>query len=89
MGLHTPSDGRAEPGKAVPAMAGAAQRLGATVIENCAVRCLETTAGRVSGVVTERGTVRANRGHNQKLLFIAPPSPPLGSQNLSGHQTTH
>lgn len=60
MGLHTPSDGRAEPGKAVPAMAGAAQHLGATVIENCAVRCLETAAGRVSGVVTERGTIRAS-----------------------------
>ncbi len=55
--LHTASDGRAEPGKAVPALAEAAERLGVTVLTECAVRTLETEAGRVSGVVTEKGPI--------------------------------
>jgi len=55
--LHTPSDGRAEPLKAVPAMARAARRAGATILDNCAVRGVETTAGRITGVVTERGRI--------------------------------
>lgn len=55
--LHTPSDGVAEPSKAVPALAEAARRLGAGIMTGCAVRGIETTAGRVSGVVTERGRV--------------------------------
>ncbi len=57
-GLFTPDDGRAEPALAVPAMARAAQRSGALIFERCAVRGLERMAGRVSGVVTERGSVR-------------------------------
>lgn len=55
--LHTPSDGRAEPQHAVPAMAAAARRLGAAVLEGCAARGLDLVAGRVAGVVTERGRV--------------------------------
>jgi glycine/D-amino acid oxidase-like deaminating enzyme len=55
--LHTPSDGRAEPLKAVPAMAKAAQQRGAVILGNCAVRGVETQAGRISGVVTERGRI--------------------------------
>ena len=55
--LLTASDGRAEPAKAVPAMARAAEALGASIHTNCAVRTVETAAGRVSGVVTERGAV--------------------------------
>jgi glycine/D-amino acid oxidase-like deaminating enzyme len=55
--LHTPSDGRAEPAKAVPAMARAAERLGARIFTDCAVRTVEAAGGRVSGVVTERGAV--------------------------------
>ena len=57
--LYTASDGRAEPAKATLVIARAAQRSGATVLTNCAVRGLETEAGRVSAVVTERGTIRA------------------------------
>ena len=56
-GLFTPDDGRAEPTLAVPAMARAARAKGATIVQNCAVRALEREAGRISGVVTERGTV--------------------------------
>ncbi|MGO1118993.1 NAD(P)/FAD-dependent oxidoreductase [Rhodovibrionaceae bacterium A322] len=59
--IYTASDGRAEPWIAVPALARAAQRAGARIIENCAVRTLEETAGQVSGVVTEKGRVRCSR----------------------------
>jgi glycine/D-amino acid oxidase-like deaminating enzyme len=58
-GLLTPSDGYAEPFVAVPALARAARALGATVIENCAVRTLEVAGGRLKGVATEKGRVRA------------------------------
>src|SRR3990170_4370493 len=55
--LYTASDGRAEPQKAAPAIARAAQRLGATVLGGCAVRGIETQAGRVAAVVTEKGRI--------------------------------
>jgi glycine/D-amino acid oxidase-like deaminating enzyme len=57
-GLFTASDGCAEPHKAVPAMARAAARNGATILTACAVRGLETEAGRVSAVVTEHGAIK-------------------------------
>ncbi|MCC6718009.1 MAG: FAD-binding oxidoreductase [Acetobacteraceae bacterium] len=57
-GLHTPSDGRAEPSKAVPAIAAAARRRGATIHQGCAARGIETEAGAVAMVVTEKGTIR-------------------------------
>lgn len=56
-GLYTPSDGRAEPSLAASAIARAAIDKGAAIVENCAVRSLVRTAGRVSGVVTERGEI--------------------------------
>ena len=59
--LHTPSDCKAEPFQAVPAIARAAQRLGVKIIENCAVRTVETEAGAVTGVHTELGFVRAGK----------------------------
>jgi glycine/D-amino acid oxidase-like deaminating enzyme len=55
--LHAPSDGRAEPQKAVPAIANAARRHGAAILTNCAVRGLDLAAGRVAGVVTEQGRI--------------------------------
>jgi glycine/D-amino acid oxidase-like deaminating enzyme len=55
--LYTPNDGRAEPQLAVPLMAQAARRMGAAIVTNCAARGVETTGGRVSGVVTEHGTI--------------------------------
>jgi len=58
-GVHSPRDGRAEPRKAAPAIAGAARRLGATIHQRCAVRGLDIQAGRVAGVITEHGTLRA------------------------------
>lgn len=58
--LHTPSDMTAEPGLAVPALARRAASLGVTVLEGCAARTVERTAGRVSAVVTERGSIACN-----------------------------
>lgn len=55
--LYTPHDGRAEPQKAAPAIAEAARDRGAAVLTQCAVRGVETAAGKVSGVVTERGRI--------------------------------
>ena len=55
--LYTPSDGRAEPQMAAPAIARAAQAKGAVVLTECAVRGFETRAGIISGVVTERGRI--------------------------------
>jgi glycine/D-amino acid oxidase-like deaminating enzyme len=55
--LSTPSDGRAEPAHAAPAIAEAARRLGAAILTHCAVRGIETEGGRIAGVVTERGTI--------------------------------
>ncbi len=58
--LYTPSDGRAEPQKAAPAIAEAARTLGATILTGCAVRGLDQQGGKVSGVVTEKGTIACN-----------------------------
>jgi len=55
--LFTASDARAEPARAVPALARAAAQSGAAIHEGCAVRTLEMQAGRVAGVVTERGPI--------------------------------
>ncbi|MCZ6619627.1 MAG: FAD-binding oxidoreductase [Gammaproteobacteria bacterium] len=57
--LYTASDGRAEPFKAVPGIARAVQRAGGAIRENCAVRTIDSEAGRVTGVVTELGRIRA------------------------------
>jgi glycine/D-amino acid oxidase-like deaminating enzyme len=55
--LFTPTDGRAEPQLAAPAIAEAARRAGATIMTSCAVRGLETAAGSVSAAVTEKGRI--------------------------------
>ncbi|MGD9919362.1 MAG: NAD(P)/FAD-dependent oxidoreductase [Paenirhodobacter sp.] len=60
-GLITPSDARAEPWVAVPMLAKRAVAEGVEIVENCAVRALDVTAGRITGVVTEAGTIRAEK----------------------------
>jgi glycine/D-amino acid oxidase-like deaminating enzyme len=60
-GIHAPTDGRAEPTLAAPALAKAARGLGVTVLQNCAVRGLDIVGGKVGGVVTEQGRVAAER----------------------------
>ncbi len=57
-GVFSPTDGTADPGKAAPAVAEAFMRLGGSVHQNCAVRGLDLEGGRVSGVVTEAGTIK-------------------------------
>ena len=60
-GMITDTDGRSEPFVAVPALARAAQRNGAAIIENCAVRTLDVTGGQVDGVITENGPVKCKQ----------------------------
>jgi glycine/D-amino acid oxidase-like deaminating enzyme len=55
--LYTASDGKAEPQMAAPAIAAAARRKGAAIVTNCAARGIETEAGRVAAVVTEKGRI--------------------------------
>ena len=55
--ITTPDDCEAEPALAVPELARHAQSMGAMIVENVAVRTLVKSAGRVSGVMTERGHV--------------------------------
>lgn len=73
--LYTASDMRAEPWVAVPALAGIARRDGAEILENCAVRCLDISAGRISGVLTEHGRIACSEvvlaGGAWSSLFLA------------------
>lgn len=57
-GFLTPDDGRAEPQRAAPAIAEGARAKGAVIMTGCAVRSLDMEAGRVSGVVTEKGRIK-------------------------------
>ena len=57
-GVFSPTDGTADPSKAVPVAARGIMAAGGTVHQNCAARGVELSAGRVSGVVTEAGTIR-------------------------------
>ncbi len=58
-GIFTESDGQAEPAKVTAALARAAEGRGAEFLTHCAVYEVETAAGAVSGVITERGGIRA------------------------------
>ncbi|WP_416368955.1 NAD(P)/FAD-dependent oxidoreductase [Tritonibacter mobilis] len=58
-GFYTPQDGCAEPQMATHAIASAARDKGAVVITGCAVRRLDVEAGRIRGVITEKGRVNA------------------------------
>ncbi|MFK7743434.1 MAG: NAD(P)/FAD-dependent oxidoreductase [Roseobacter sp.] len=73
--LHTPSDMRAEPWVAVPALAGIAARAGAQLVENHAVRCLDLHAGKIIGVFTETGKIATSQvvlaGGAWSSLFLA------------------
>jgi glycine/D-amino acid oxidase-like deaminating enzyme len=56
-GIHTPTDACAEPDKAIIALGALARRRGVKVLEGVAVRGLERAAGRISGVITEKGRI--------------------------------
>jgi glycine/D-amino acid oxidase-like deaminating enzyme len=55
--LYSYTDGRAEPFIATPAIAHGARKKGAKILTNCAVRGLETSGGKVSAIVTEKGRI--------------------------------
>ncbi len=56
-GVWSPSDGVADPSRAAPLIVQGIMAHGGTVLQGCAARGLETEAGAVSGVITERGTI--------------------------------
>lgn len=59
-GLYTKSDGHAEPRKATAAYAQRARDMGAVILEGCGALAIELAGGRVAGVATEWGQVKAN-----------------------------
>ena len=59
--LYQPSDAIADPRFFAAAVAEGARRRGASIHQNCAARGIERSAGRVSAVVTEKGTIRTER----------------------------
>jgi glycine/D-amino acid oxidase-like deaminating enzyme len=59
-GVHSVNDGKAEPALAAPLLASGAQALGATIHQQCAARSLDIANGRVVGVHTEKGLIKAN-----------------------------
>ena len=73
--LWTPTDQRAEPFQAVPAIARLAERAGATLHEGCAARALDISGGRITGVVTEAGRIACDQvvlaGGAWSSLFLA------------------
>ncbi|HJM53415.1 MAG TPA: FAD-binding oxidoreductase [Dehalococcoidia bacterium] len=59
--LHLPTDGQADPDLVTAAFARAAERHGARIVTDCAVTGIDTAGGSVTGVLTERGLIRAPR----------------------------
>ena len=59
--LYSPTDGRAEPQRAAPAIAQAVRYRGGKIVTSCAVRKIEETDGNVTGVITERGRIATNQ----------------------------
>jgi len=57
-GVFSPTDGTADPASAAPAVARAFMKLGGTVLQGCAARGVEREGGRITAVVTEKGTIR-------------------------------
>lgn len=57
-GVFSPTDGVADPSRAVPVAARGVMQAGGTVHQGCAARGLELAGGRVAGVITEAGVIR-------------------------------
>ena len=75
-GIHSPTDGRAEPALAVPAIAEGARRLGATIHQDCAARGLERRPDGLGRGHRERHDPHQRRvGRRWRLdLDVLPPS---------------
>ena len=59
--LHLPTDGQADPSLVTAAFARGAERHGAHIVSDCAVSEIDTAGGSVTGVLTERGLIRASQ----------------------------
>lgn len=59
-GVFSPSDGVADPARAVPMVARHIMKLGGTVHQMCAVRGIDITGDCVTGVITESGMIRTS-----------------------------
>ncbi|MDL2405795.1 FAD-binding oxidoreductase [Rhizobium calliandrae] len=57
-GVFSPTDGIADPANAAPAVARALMKLGGSLHQDCAARGIETEGGKLSAVITEKGTIR-------------------------------
>jgi len=86
--IYTPSDGCAEPEQATAAIAVAARELGASLHQACAVRAIEREAGRISGVVTEKGAIKCQSvllaGGAWSRLFLGNLGVDLPALNVMG-----
>ncbi|TPV59979.1 FAD-binding oxidoreductase [Aestuariibacter sp. GS-14] len=60
-GVHSVDDGKGEPSLAAPTIVEGAKILGAYLHQQCAARGLDITNGKVTGVVTEKGTIKTSR----------------------------
>ncbi|WP_454831819.1 NAD(P)/FAD-dependent oxidoreductase [Pseudoxanthomonas wuyuanensis] len=60
-GVWSPTDGIADPARAAPVIAKGVIKHGGVVVQNCAARGIETQAGAVCGVITERGVIRTRQ----------------------------
>lgn len=60
-GILAPTDGFVEPTIATTVIAESAQKMGAKIITNCAVRTVEKQSGKVSGLHTEQGYIKTNK----------------------------
>ena len=58
-GVWSPTDGTADPARAAPMIARGIEKHGGHVVQMCAARGIDLQAGRVAGVITERGLIRA------------------------------
>ena len=79
--LYVPTDGCAEPQKAAPAIARAAQRKGAVILAHCAVRGIDRGAGRVNARRHGTGTHRMRCGHIGRRSLDQPVLRKLGNSS--------
>ncbi|MEE9254327.1 MAG: FAD-binding oxidoreductase [Pseudomonadales bacterium] len=59
--IYSPTDGQADPHRAVQALARAAAAHGVSVREQCAVEAIQMNGGGVEGVLTREGLIRSER----------------------------
>lgn len=58
--LYQPNGATVEPKLAAPAIAEAAQEKGAKLLQHCSVRGIKLEAGRIAGVITEKGDIKTS-----------------------------